>query len=140
MQPRASESDCDSDSGYESDVTFDTVNLFAPERNIYFLSDPPHLIKTIRNGLHNSGKHKSRNLKKNGESLTWKTIVRLYKHNSKLTIKKLFKLTAACVFLNSYSTMKVAFAARVLSKSVANALKELKWENSSELSIFGESQ
>lgn len=132
MQPPSEET--------ESGIVFDTVNIFAPERNIFFISDPPHLLKTIRNCLYNSGKTKSRKMKENGEFLTWHTIVRLYKYESGLTIKKLFKLTAACVFLNSYSRMKVAYAARVFSKSVAAVLKTMKWNDSKELSLFGESQ
>ena len=40
-----------------------TVNQFAPERHIYFVSDIPHLLKTIRNNLENShGNKNSRNL------------------------------------------------------------------------------
>ena len=30
-------------------------NMFAPERYIYFFSDAPHLVKTVRNNLHSSG-------------------------------------------------------------------------------------
>ena len=32
-----------------------TTNLFAPQRKIYLISDPPHLVKTARNNLANSG-------------------------------------------------------------------------------------
>lgn len=38
----------------ENDVVFRTKNLFNPERNIYFFSDVPHLLKTARNCLFNS--------------------------------------------------------------------------------------
>jgi len=39
------------------DVTYRTLNLYDTEekRYIYFISDPPHLIKTARNSLSNSG-------------------------------------------------------------------------------------
>ncbi|XP_034245722.1 uncharacterized protein LOC117647860 [Thrips palmi] len=112
----------------ESSVVFDTPNIYDPDRNIYFISDPPHLLKTIRNCLYNSGRKKCRELKKNGETMKWSTIVQLYKWKSKQTVKKLFKLTAPCVFLNSWSRMKVALAARVLSQSVhsAEAIKTKK--------------
>ena len=42
---------------------YNTVNQFAPERQIYFISDVPHLLKTTRNNLENShGNKNSRNL------------------------------------------------------------------------------
>ncbi len=31
------------------------TNLYAPERNVWIVSDPPHLLKTSRNNLANSG-------------------------------------------------------------------------------------
>ena len=38
------------------DVTYKTINLFSKEKRfIYFISDVPHLIKTARNCLSNSG-------------------------------------------------------------------------------------
>ena len=124
----------------DSSVVYDTVNPYAPDRIIWFMSDPPHLLKTIRNCLYNSGRKKCRNMKKNGQYLHWSTIVRLFKMKSEQTIKKLFKLTAPCVYLNSYSRMKVAYAARVISKSVAEVLSALRWEGTSELCIFDDIQ
>ncbi len=38
-----------------TDVVHKTVNLFDPSRFIYFFSDAPHLVKTARNCLFNSG-------------------------------------------------------------------------------------
>ena len=41
----------------DTDVTYRTVNLFSSnKRFIYFISDVPHLMKTARNCLYNSGK------------------------------------------------------------------------------------
>lgn len=37
------------------DVCYRTINLYAPYRYIYFFSDAPHLVKTTRNCLHQSG-------------------------------------------------------------------------------------
>lgn len=37
------------------DVCYQTINLFMPHRYIYFFSDVPHLIKTMRNCLYSSG-------------------------------------------------------------------------------------
>ena len=40
------------------DIYFETINLYGKYRNIYFIADAPHLIKTARNCLHNSGEGK----------------------------------------------------------------------------------
>ena len=40
------------------DAVYKTVNLFAPDRYIYFIADAPHLVKTARNALYHSGIHK----------------------------------------------------------------------------------
>ena len=37
------------------DVVYRTINLFCGKRYIYFFNDPPHLLKTVRNCLLNSG-------------------------------------------------------------------------------------
>ena len=37
------------------DFTYCVMNLYAPHRNLYFISDAPHLIKTAMNCLYNSG-------------------------------------------------------------------------------------
>ena len=42
----------------DADVVYKTVNLFAPERYIYFVADAPHLMKTARNALYHSGIYK----------------------------------------------------------------------------------
>ena len=38
---------------------YKTKNFFAPEREIYFFSDAPHLVKTVRNNMSSSGFGKS---------------------------------------------------------------------------------
>ncbi|KAK3909139.1 DNA transposase [Frankliniella fusca] len=111
MQPPAS-------GRLDSGGVFDTMNPFAPDRNIFFISDPPHLLKTTRNALENSGRKKSRQLTIQGELLTWQTIIQLFQLKSEQTVKKLPRLTPECVFLNSYSRMRVSFAARVLNQSI----------------------
>ena len=42
------------------DVVNYTPNLFAPGRKIFFFSDTPHLLKTTRNCLYNSGSGSTR--------------------------------------------------------------------------------
>ena len=130
MQPE------DHDEEIDTDITYATLNPFNPTREIYFIPDPPHALKTTRNALENSGRKKSRCMFKNGENLTWKTIVRLYTLKSEQTVKKLHKLTAACVYLNSYSRMSVPKCCVVISESVASQLRLLDWPDTKELSIF----
>ena len=44
------------------DVVYRTRKVFATdERYVYFFSDPPHLVKTARNCLYNSGSGKCTN-------------------------------------------------------------------------------
>lgn len=39
-------------------LTYKTVNIASEERRpIFFISDPPHLVKTVRNAWANSGHH-----------------------------------------------------------------------------------
>lgn len=117
-------------------LVFKTTNPFDISRCIFFIPDPPHALKTARNCLHSSGRKKSRHMFKNGQRMTWAAIIRLYKWKSEQTIKKLPRLTAACVYLNSYSRMSVPFACRVCSHSVSTQLQLLGWPDTSELSIF----
>ena len=35
-------------------LTYKTKNLLSPDRDILFISDPPHLLKTLRNNLSSS--------------------------------------------------------------------------------------
>ena len=39
----------------DCDVVYNTPNIFAPSLFIYFFADSPHLLKTARNCLYNSG-------------------------------------------------------------------------------------
>lgn len=113
-----------------NNLVFDTKNRAFPLRPFYFISDPPHLLKTIRNCFYVSDwSKKTRVLKKGGEIISWqKSIVRLYKDERYNELRLAHKLNAQVVYLNSYSAMKVSYAARVLSNTVANAL-ELMYPN-----------
>ena len=37
------------------DVCYKAANIYAPDRFVYFFSDAPHLVKTVRNNLASSG-------------------------------------------------------------------------------------
>ena len=82
-----------------SGVVFDTVNMCAPDRTLYFLSDPPHLIKTIRNCFAKSGTHqRCKRLTKGGEYIQWKTIEKLYLEDMHSNLR-CYKLNAQNVYL-----------------------------------------
>lgn len=125
-----------------SGVVFDTVNKHAPDRLLYFFSDVPHLLKTLRNAFFNSrkapkNKKKSpRLLKKNGEYIVWDTIIKLYLSKKEKTLRKSYKLNAQNVFPDSYSRMKVKPAAEVMSHTVATDILSQGWAGTSETVDF----
>ena len=62
------------------DVTYRIANICSVDkRYIYFIADPPHLIKTLRNCLFNSGYGcYSRLMWNNGYDILWKHIKEKY--------------------------------------------------------------
>lgn len=101
----------------------ETVNLFAPSRCIYCFSDAPHLVKTARNCLFNSGLGKHTRLMWNGKELIRDHIAQLYHSDIEQALHQFPKLTLDHINLNSFSKMKVNLAVQVLSKKVALALR-----------------
>lgn len=76
-------------------------------RNIYFVQDPPHLIKTLRNNF-----LASRELW-NGKPLSWDPIRQLIQHDMELLPRRLPKLGMSHVNPLSTEKMKVRLAAQV---------------------------
>ncbi len=90
------------------DVVYKTPNLFAMSRFIYFFADSPHLIKTARNCLFNSGSGScSRYMWNDGKHLLWRHITSLYYSDQEFALHTLPKLTLDHIVLTSYSKMKV---------------------------------
>jgi hypothetical protein len=109
----------------ECDVVYKTLNLFAPSRFVYFFADSPHLLKTARNCLYNSGSGShSRYMWNNGKYLLFSHIADLFYQDQAVELHVLPKLTLDHITLTSYSKMKVRLATQVLSRSVAIALEE----------------
>ena len=107
-----------------ADVVHYTTNLFAPSRKIYFFSDAPHLLKTSRNCLFNSGSGKrTRYLWNNGKYMLWEHIAKLYYSDLDLGLHQLPKLTVEHIQLKSFAKMKVSLAVQVLSNTMAKALE-----------------
>ena len=94
-------------SEFNGDIVYRTVNLFAPVRFIYFFSDAPHLLKTARNCLFNSGTRKHTRLMWNGQDMVWDHIAATYNADLDRDLHQLPKLTVDHIYLNSFSKMKV---------------------------------
>ena len=108
---------------FSVDVVHRTINLFASTRYIYF-SDAPHLLKTCRNCLFNSGTGKHSRLMWNGDYMMWKHISALYHADLEQGLHQLSKITPDHINLTSFSKMKNNLAAPVLSNNtVAQALR-----------------
>jgi DNA transposase THAP9 len=105
-------------------LVYDTINIAAGDlRPIFFISDPPHLIKTMRNCFSNSYFHRrTRKLWNNGD-ISWFLIKKLFEDTKGDTLRLAHKLTANHVYLNSFSCMKVKYAAQVFSNTTAAALE-----------------
>ena len=109
----------------DDSVVYRAENIFASdERYIYFFSDAPHLLKTVRNCFSNSNSHKkTRKMWKSGLDISWMHIVNLYKDYCMGTWGVCPKLTRAHIDISSFGCMKVNLAAQVMSATVANALE-----------------
>eukprot|EP00795_Rhopilema_esculentum_P017480 gene17480-9089_t len=116
----------------EQDVSYKTVNVFCgEERPLFLFSDPPHLIKTVRNNLASSGFDKKR-LLWNGKEMTWSHISSLFESDRQSEVRKLHKLRHEHIYLTSYSKMRVNLAAQVMSETVGKVMHEYGSPDSSE--------
>ena len=64
----------------ETDVTYRTVNLFSSDKHyIYFISDLPHLMKTARNCIYNSGIGRyTQDMWRNGMFILWNHVFDIF--------------------------------------------------------------
>ena len=115
----------------ESGIVYDTWNNAAPDRPLYFMSDVPHLVKTIRNNFFNSRPYKNakRCLTLHGEKILWNTIIDLFNAKKDKTLRKSYKLNHANVYPDSYSCMSVINAFEVMSDTVASDIEAQGWPN-----------
>ena len=89
------------------------------ESGFGFFADAPHLLKTARNCLLNSGSGlKSRYMWNNDQFLLWNHISDLYYSDLELGLHQLPKLTIEHIMLTSYSKMRVNLAAQVIYRFV----------------------
>ena len=85
------------------DVVYKTLNVYSPSRCIYFFADSPHLLKTARNCLYNSGsKSRSRMMWNDGKYFSFRHIADLYYSYQEFSLRSLPKLTLDHIVLTSY--------------------------------------
>jgi len=110
---------------FHSDALHAALNIASPDmRPLFFIIDPVHLVKTLRNCFADSYCHKkTRKLWRKGEPISWELIVRQYEDHKHEKFRKSL-ITAAHVYLNSFSVMKVMLASQVFSKRVAHAIEQ----------------
>ena len=108
----------------DTDVGYRRINFFSEDkRYINFISDPPHLLKTARNCLNNSGSGKGTRFMWNGGLfLIWNHINDIFLEQQECGLQLLPKITFEHVYLTPYSVMNVRLAAQVLSTTVSKVL------------------
>jgi len=94
-------------------VTTERPSAVIDGQNIFFMFDPPHLLKPVRNNL---VKH---NFEVHGKLVKWQYISEFLEADRKQTVKLAPKLTPKHIDLPPFANMHVHFTAQVLSHSVA---------------------
>ncbi|UZO08709.1 uncharacterized protein OCT59_028962 [Rhizophagus irregularis] len=95
----------------------------------FFISDPTHVFKKLRNNLSKShigegqGQKNIREIMIDGKEVSWRHVQGVYDYTAKNSTAKITKLTKRHVWLTSWSKMRVDLAEHTLSKDVENAMK-----------------
>ena len=129
----------DADINHDVDVTYRTLNVFSTEekRFIYFISDAPHLAKTARNSLYNSGSGLcTRYMWKGGMFLIWNHIADLFHEDRNCGLHLLPKLTPDHIRLTSFAKMNVRLAVQILSSTVSKVLSTYGPPEAAETATF----
>ena len=86
------------------DITYKTINLFSKEKRfIYFISDVPHLVKTARNYLSNSGNNRcTRYMWNDGMYIIWNHIANIFYEDRKRALHILPRLSYEQIKLVPY--------------------------------------
>ena len=116
--------------GQPDQICYKTIHFYAPDREIFFFSDVPHLIKTVRNNLFRSGPGKTMLLWNNRKELLWSHIRRVYDEDVELGRKQ--KLTYHHVNLTNHALMNVKLAAQVPSFRIGSVLQKPGYEECQE--------
>ena len=107
------------------DVVHKVLNPYFLDRYLYFIADPPHLIKTARNCLYKSGSPSGTRYMWNSDlDILWYHVSRFYYEDLEMGLHFLAKITQGHIQLNLFSIMNVHLAVQILSSSVAHVLRE----------------
>ena len=112
----------DDDMNPETDVAYRTRNLFSSTENryLYFNSDVPHLLKTARNCLSDSGSGKfTRYMWNGGMFLLWNHTADIFYEDQECGLHIFPNLCIEHIKLTPYSIMNVKLVAQVLSSTVS---------------------
>ena len=114
------------------DAQSEGYNFFS-QCPLFFMSDPPHLIKKLRNNLYSSGVGEkfARLLKRDGSYIIWKHVESVYEREKKRRARYC-KISSAHVHLDSLSKMRVKLAVETLSKEVADDMAVYDHDNTHE--------
>ena len=100
-------------------VTLESPFFFVNNLKVFFLYDPPHLLKSIRNNFKKYG------FSVNDKQVLWKFIEQVYNVNSNFPISMVPRLTKKHIDLPPFSSLRVRYAAQVLSHSVGVGISTL---------------
>ncbi|KAL5497202.1 hypothetical protein EMCRGX_G013628 [Ephydatia muelleri] len=118
---------------HSTEMLYKVPNPYAEDkRPLYFISDPPHLIKTIRNCWRN------RTLWCDDKYISWDHLKELYDADVQpgIGIRIVPKLKLEHLQLSAFSKMRVDLAAQVCSESVSKALLKVCGEKAYETATF----
>ena len=109
-------------------------NCFS-RKPIFFISDPPKLLKKLRNNLYNSGNREdsprfTRTLMKQGERIVWEHFIRVYNRDKRRHVYTA-KLRKEHIYLDSLSKTRVKLAVQALSSPIARDM-DLHDQNATE--------
>ncbi|RHZ60077.1 hypothetical protein Glove_359g27 [Diversispora epigaea] len=107
-------------------TTYKTINPITGE-DWFFISDPTHVFKKLRNNLSKSctGEKNCREITIGNKEINWKHIKGVYEHTNQHATAKATKLTKRYIWLTSWSKMRVDLAEQTLSKEVEDALESI---------------
>ena len=114
-------------------------NIFTKDkqRPLYFFSDAPHLLKTIRHNLANSGAGlKTKYLWNKDKDMLWSHVIDCYKKDCSMQVRRLPKITQDHIYLTSFSKMRVNLAAQVMSASFSKVMQSYCSNATSETANF----
>ncbi|GES83516.1 hypothetical protein GLOIN_2v1773883 [Rhizophagus clarus] len=114
---------------YDTQIHWTNYKTINPITGIpwFFISDPTHVFKKLRNNLSKShtGEGQGRNVREimiDRKEVSWRHIQGVYEYTARNSTAKITRLTKRHVWLTSWSKMRVDLAEHTLSKDVENAM------------------